>query len=105
VPPIARDSIAESVLVGAGYAGAALMRGLGTLNMIIAVTLAFAVWAWFISVGAMGAKLVAFLLQYVSFRTIVRRKLRGAAAGGTTILQRKYRAVELHGPLILTAEC
>jgi hypothetical protein len=90
---------AESVRVSAGYAGAALMCGLGTLNMIIAVTVPFAAWAWFISVGAMGAKIVAFLLQYVSFRTIVRRKLRGAAAGGTTIVQRKYRAMEFHGPL------
>jgi hypothetical protein len=31
-------------------------------------------------VGAIGAKIVAFLVQYVIFRTIVRRKLRGAAA-------------------------
>jgi hypothetical protein len=58
LPPIARDNIPESVLVGAGYTCAALMCGLGTLNMIIAVTLPFAV-AWFISVGAMGAKIVA----------------------------------------------
>lgn len=86
LPPIARDNISESVLVGAGYAWAALMCGLGTLNIIIAVTLPFAVWAWFISVGAIGAKLVAFLLQYVIFRTIVRRKLRGAAAGGPAVL-------------------
>jgi intracellular septation protein len=53
LPPIARDNIPESVIVGAGYAWAALMCGLGTLNIIIAVTLPFAVWAWFISVGAL----------------------------------------------------
>jgi intracellular septation protein len=86
LPPIARDNIPESVLVGAGYAWAVLMCGLGTLNIIITVTLPFAVWAWFISVGAIGAKIAAFLLQYVIFRTIIRRKLRGAAAGGPAVL-------------------
>jgi intracellular septation protein len=86
LPPIARDNIPESVLVGAGYAWAALMFALGALNLIIAVTLPFRIWAWFISVGAIGAKFVAFLAQYVIFRAIVRRKLRGAASGGSTTL-------------------
>jgi len=85
LPPIARDNIPESVLVGAGYAWAALMFVLGALNIIIAVTLPFAVWAWFISVGAIGAKIVAFFLQFLIFRTIVRRKLLGAAGEGPAI--------------------
>ena len=80
LPPIARDNIPEPVLLGAGYAWAALMFALGALNIVIAVTLPFKVWAWFISVGAVGAKIVAFCVQYVIFRTIVRRKLRRATA-------------------------
>ena len=75
LPSIVRDNISERVLVGAGYAWAALMFVLGALNIVIAVTLPFAVWAWFISVGAIGAKVVAFLVQYAIFRTIIRRKL------------------------------
>src|SRR2546421_11013372 len=55
LPPIARDNIPEAVLVGAGYAWAALMFALGALNIIIAVTLPFRVLAWFISIGAIGA--------------------------------------------------
>jgi len=82
LPPIVQDNIPESVLVGSGYAWAALMFALGALNIVIALTLPFRVWAWFISVGAIGAKIVAFLLQYVIFRTILRRKLRGASTGG-----------------------
>jgi intracellular septation protein A len=85
LPPVARDNIPESVLVGAGYAWAALMFFLGALNIVIAVTLPFRVWAWFISVGAIGAKIVAFLVQYMIFRTIVRRKLRAAATGGAAL--------------------
>jgi intracellular septation protein A len=86
LPPIARDNIPESVLVGSGYAWAALMFALGALNIFIALTLPFRIWAWFISVGAIGAKIVAFFLQYVLFRTIVRRKLREAATGSPATL-------------------
>jgi intracellular septation protein A len=86
LPPIVQDNIPESVLLAAGYAWAALMFALGALNIVIALTLPFRVWAWFISVGAIGAKIVAFLLQYVIFRTILRRKLRGAATGGSARL-------------------
>jgi intracellular septation protein len=81
LPPIVRDNISESVLLAAGYAWAALMFALGALNIVIALTLPFKVWAWFISVGAIGAKIAAFLLQYVIFRTMLRRKLRGASTG------------------------
>ncbi len=86
LPPIVRDNTPESVLLAAGYAWAALMFTLGALNIVIALTLPFRVWAWFISVGAIGAKIVAFLVQYVIFRTILRRRLRGASAGGPATL-------------------
>jgi intracellular septation protein A len=82
LPPVVRDNIPESVLVTSGYAWAALMFALGALNIAVALTLPFSVWAWFISVGAVGAKIVAFLVQYVVFRTIVRRTLNAAAARG-----------------------
>jgi intracellular septation protein len=85
LPPIARDNIPESVLLGAGYAWAVLMFALGALNIVIAVTLPFKVWAWFISVGAIGAKVVAFCVQYAIFRVILRRKLRAAAAADPAI--------------------
>src|SRR5262245_56468735 len=61
LPPIVRDNIPESVLLSRttrlGYAWAALMFTLGGLNILIALTLPFRVWAWFISVGAIGAKI------------------------------------------------
>jgi intracellular septation protein len=79
LPPLVRENIPDSVLVTSGYAWAALMFTLGALNIVIALTLSFAIWAWFISVGAVGAKIVAFLAQYVVFRTIFHRT-RGAAA-------------------------
>jgi intracellular septation protein len=75
LPPIARDNLPVGVMVKAGYAWAALMFLLGGLNLFIAVTMSFQAWAWFISFGAVGAKVAAFLVQYLVFRSIVRRKL------------------------------
>jgi intracellular septation protein A len=83
LPPIVRENSPARVLVGSGYAWAALMFALGALNIVVALTLPFKVWAWFISVGAIGAKIVAFIVQYAIFRTILRRKLSEAGAGGS----------------------
>jgi intracellular septation protein len=80
LPPVARDNIPASVLVIAGYAWAALMIALGALNLLVALTMSIQAWAWFITVGAVGAKVVAFLAQYWAFRSIIVRKLRSAPA-------------------------
>ena len=89
LPPIARDNLPESVMVAAGYAWAALMFVLGFVNLIIATGFSFRVWAWFITFGAIGAKVAAFLIQYAVFRTIIGRKLRAAA---------QQEAPQAHGP-------
>jgi len=89
LPPIARDNLPESVMVTAGYAWAALMFALGFVNLVIATGFSFRVWAWFITFGAIGAKIAAFLIQYAVFRTIIGRKLRAAA---------QQAAPQVHGP-------
>ena len=89
LPPIARDNLPEGVMVAAGYAWAALMFVLGLVNLIIATGFSFRVWAWFITFGAIGAKVAAFFVQYAVFRTIIGRKLRAAA---------QQAAPQVHGP-------
>jgi hypothetical protein len=59
----------------AGYAWAALLTAIGLSNIAIALYADFATWAWFVSVGAAGAKIAAFFLQYAVFRILVRRNL------------------------------
>jgi len=76
LPAIVHDNVPEAVIIGAGYAWAGLMVVLGAANLVIATQFDIRVWAWFISFGAIGAKLAAFLLQYAVFRTIIRRRLR-----------------------------
>jgi intracellular septation protein A len=76
MPPLVREHVPANVLMVSGYAWAALMFALGLTNLYVAATFSVAAWAWFISVGAVGAKVVAFLVQFAVFRVYVRRRLR-----------------------------
>jgi intracellular septation protein A len=79
LPPIVSETIPEYVTV-AGYAWAALMFALGAGVIAVAMTGDMKLWAFYVSVVAIGAKVLAFAIQYVVFRMIVGRKLRAAAA-------------------------
>jgi intracellular septation protein len=80
LPEIVVQNVPEPAIVTAGYAWAALLAAIGLANLIIALHFDFMTWAWFISVGAVGAKLVAFALQYGVFRTIIRQRIAPSAA-------------------------
>jgi intracellular septation protein len=75
MPPLVIANVSSDVLLVSGYAWAALMFALGLTNLYVAATFSVAAWAWFISVGAVGAKVVAFLVQFVVLRALVRRRL------------------------------
>lgn len=78
LPPVVKDHVSENAIIIAGYSWAALMVVLGLMNIAIAATGDVRLWAWFVSVGAMGAKIVAFGVQYLIFRSIIYRKIRAA---------------------------
>ena len=88
LPEIALRHLPENAPVLAGYAWAGLMAVLGLTNMVIALWAPFAIWVWFISVGAIGAKVAAFMLQYVVFRTMIRRALRRAEGAALAAVAR-----------------
>jgi intracellular septation protein len=79
LPPIVTDNIPEYVNA-AGYGWAALMFVLGIGNIAIAMTGDIKLWAFYISVVAIGAKIIAFAVQYVVFRFIITRRMRAAAS-------------------------
>ena len=79
LPEIVLRNVPEPMIVAAGYAWAALLAALGLANLFIALRLDFTTWAWFISLGSVGAKLAAFALQYGIFRAIVRQRLAQSA--------------------------
>ena len=78
VPPIVSDTIPEYVTI-AGYAWAALMFALGAGTIAVAMTGDIRLWALYVSVIAVGAKVAAFAGQYVAFRMLVKSRLRAAA--------------------------
>ena len=86
MPEFVKQNVPENVLVGSGYAWAALMFALGLINLYVANRYSIEVWAWFISVYAVGAKVVAFLIQYAVIRVLIRRKLRLAKSNAAAPL-------------------
>ncbi|THD70803.1 MAG: intracellular septation protein [Bradyrhizobium sp.] len=79
MPPIVAETIPEYVAV-AGYAWAALMFALGAGTIAIAMTGDIKLWALYVSVIALGAKIAAFAVQYVAFRILVTNRIRAARA-------------------------
>jgi intracellular septation protein A len=79
VPPIVTETIPEYVTL-AGYAWAALMFGLGAGTIAVALTGDMKLWAIYVSVVAIGAKVAAFAVQYIAFRLLVTHRLRAIRA-------------------------
>jgi intracellular septation protein len=80
--PPAQRNVPRPVVVAAGHAWAVLMAALGFTNLIIALYFDVRVWAWFVMVTSIGVKAGALALQYVVFRSFLRRQPIEAAAGG-----------------------
>jgi intracellular septation protein len=77
-PPIVVDTIPEYVTI-AGFAWALLMFALGAGTIAVAMTGDIKLWALYISVVAVGAKIAAFAVQYVAFRILITGRIRTAA--------------------------
>jgi hypothetical protein len=73
--PAGNRAVPEPTIVATGYAWATLLAALGLANLITAWHSDFVTWAWFVSVGSVGAKLAAFALQYGVFRAIIRQRV------------------------------
>jgi intracellular septation protein A len=77
MPPIVTETIPEYVTI-AGFAWAALMFALGAGVIAVASTGDMKLWAFYVSVVAIGAKVAAFAVQYVTFRILVTNRIRAA---------------------------
>jgi intracellular septation protein len=80
LPPIVTENIPEYVTI-AGYAWAALMFVLGLGTISVAATGDIKLWAFYISVVLIGAKIAAFAVQYVAFRFLITQRIRAAVRG------------------------
>jgi intracellular septation protein A len=82
LPTIVSENIPEYVTI-AGYAWAALMFVLGLGTIAVASTGDFKLWALYVSVVLIGAKVLAFAIQYVAFRIIITNRIRAAVRAGS----------------------
>jgi intracellular septation protein len=80
MPPIVAETIPEYI-TSAGFAWAALMFVLGLGTIVIAMTGDIKLWTIYVSVVLLGAKIAAFVIQYVAFRVLVTSRIRAARAG------------------------
>jgi len=78
MPPIVAETVPEYV-TAAGYAWAVLMFVIGAGMIAVASTGDLKLWAFYITVVAGGAKILAFAVQYVVLRLIVTSRRRAAA--------------------------
>jgi intracellular septation protein A len=79
MPPIVAETIPDYVRM-AGYAWAILMFVLGAGTIAVAATGDLRLWAIYISFVSVGAKVLAFAVQYVVFRILVTSRTRAARA-------------------------
>ena len=79
MPPIVVDTVPEYV-TAAGYAWAVLMFVIGAGMIVVASTGDLKLWAFYVSVVLIGAKVVAFGVQYAAFRVLVTNRIRAARA-------------------------
>lgn len=74
LPPIVTETIPQTV-TAIGYSWAALMFVLGAGVIVTALTGDMWWWGFYVSVIAIGAKIVMFAITYVIFRVSVRRAM------------------------------
>jgi intracellular septation protein A len=79
LPPIAVAVVPDLAWIY-GFVWAGLMFGSAALNIVLALSLDAVTWSAAMSIWGIASKVVLFLIQYVSMRTIGMRRGRRAAA-------------------------
>jgi intracellular septation protein len=79
MPPLVVETIPGYVTI-AGYAWAVLMFALGAGTIAVAATGDLKLWAIYVSFVSVGAKVLAFAVQYVTFRVLIASRVRAARA-------------------------
>lgn len=82
MPSVAVETIPDAIGL-AGYAWAALMFALGAGTIAVAMTGDLRLWAIYVSVVAVGAKIIAFAVQYIAFRILVISRIRAQRAAAS----------------------
>jgi len=80
LPPIVKGNLDPSIILWSSHGWGALQILLAIANAVVAFTFSFNTWAWYVSIVPSLAQLLAFLIQYTVFRTLIRRNIRSRIA-------------------------
>ena len=83
LPPIAVATVPDLAWLF-GFIWAGLMFGSAALNIALALTLDPVTWSAAMSIWGIASKVVLFLIQYATMRTIGMRRGRGAASASAS---------------------
>jgi intracellular septation protein A len=75
VPPIAVDRLPRPLVVAFGFIWAALIIGTGILNLALTFTVSARTVAGVMAIWAPSSKILLFVVQYLLFRAITRRRI------------------------------
>jgi intracellular septation protein len=80
LPPVAREHLEDSVMIGWGYVWAGLMFVTAALNIFFALATSLAVWSAFVAIFPAASKVALFAVQYLTIRSLSIRNARAKAA-------------------------
>ena len=80
LPPIVTENVQPRIILWTSHGWGILLLGLAVTNAVVALWYPFNVWAWYSLFVPTSCQLLAFLLQFFSYRIIVRRKVRARLA-------------------------
>lgn len=75
VPPIAVNRLPRSLVVAFGFVWAVLILGTGALNLALTFTVSARTVAGVMAIWAPSSKILLFVVQYLLFRGITRRRI------------------------------
>jgi intracellular septation protein len=76
LPPIAREHLEDSVMIGWGYVWAGLMFVTAALNAFFALATSLEVWSLFVAIFPAASKIALFAVQYLTIRSLSIRNAR-----------------------------
>jgi intracellular septation protein A len=79
LPPIASENLPERVVVGFGYGWALLMFAQAAANLAAAYAFDLKTWVLVNSIMPLASWFALFVVQFLTFRYFIRRRLRAAA--------------------------
>lgn len=83
LPAIVKDNLDQRIILWTSRGWGILLVALAIANAVVALEFSTNIWAWYASIVPTSVQLLAFVLQYAIFRTLIGRNIRARFAAQT----------------------